>query len=83
MVFENHNIKCNTFWDVERVIKKAETKTKEPRSTAEKLYYSQDILLEAETLLACPNYNAKNSDCIACRAFAHRCNQEYKYLAKV
>ena len=82
MEFENHNIECNTFWDVERVIKKAETKIKEPRSTAEKLYYAQDILLETETLLSCPDYNTKNSDCIACSSFAHRYNQEYKYLTK-
>jgi len=83
MEFENHCIECNTFWDVEAVIKKAEAKMKEPRSAAEKQYYSQDILLEAETLLACPNYNAKNFDCIACRIFAHRYTHKYKYLVKV
>jgi len=83
VVFRNHNIECNIFWDVERVIKKAEIKIKELRSTAERQYYAQDILLEAKTLFLCPNYNVKNSDCIACRAFAHRCNQEYEYFAKV
>ena len=83
MELKNHNIKCNTFWDVERVIKKAETKIKEPRSAVEKQYYAQDILLESETLSSCPDYDAKNSDCVACRSFAHRYNQEYKYLTKI
>jgi len=64
VVFRNHNIECNIFWDVERVIKKAEIKIKELRSTAERQYYAQDILLEAETLFLCPNYNARSSDCI-------------------
>ena len=82
MEFENHNIECNTFWDVERVIKKAETKIKEPRSAAEKQYYAQDILLEAETLLSCLDYDAKNSDCTTCRSFAYRYAQEYKYLTR-
>jgi len=82
MEFENHNIKCKTFWDVERVIKNAEAKIKEPRNAAERRYYAQDVLLESRTLLSCPDYNARNSDCVSCRSFAHRYTQEYKYLAK-
>jgi len=72
MELENHNIRCNTFGDVEKVIKKAEAKIKEPKSTSEKRYYAQDILLEAETLLSCPDYKARNSGCVNCRFFAHR-----------
>ena len=82
MEFEKYNIRCNAFGDVEKVIKKAEAKIKEPKSTSEKRYYAQDILLEAETLLSCPDYKARNSDCVNCRFFAHRYNQEYKDLTK-
>ena len=82
MNFENRSIKCNTFLDVERVIKKAKGTIKEPRSAAEKQYYAQDILLEAKTLLSCPDYNARNSDCANCRFFAQRHAREYKDLTK-
>ena len=82
MEFEKHNIECKTFWDVERVIKNAEAKIKEPRTAAEKRYYAQDILLESNTLLSCPDYNARNSNCVNCRSFAHRYTQEYKDLNK-
>lgn len=83
MEFQVHSIKCNTFWDVETVIKKAKAKIKDPRSAAEKRYYAQDILVEAKTLLSCPDYNARNSDCKICHSISHKCIEEYKHLAKV
>ena len=81
MEFGKQNIKCNTFVDVEKVIKNAEAKIKEPRSIAEKRYYAQDILLEGETLLSCPDYNTRYSDCVSCRSAAGRYIREYKDLA--
>jgi len=72
MEFEKHNIECKTFWDVERVIKNAEAKIKEPRTVAEKKYYAQDILLESNTLLSCPDYNFRKPDCMRCHAVSRR-----------
>ena len=83
MEFGTNNIKCKTFWDVERVIKNAGLKIKEPRNAAERRYYAQDVLLESKTLLSCPDYNARNSDCVGCRFFAHRHAREYESLTKI
>lgn len=82
MQFENQGIKCNIFWDTQAVIEKTEAKIKEAKSTKERQYYAQDILLEVETLLACSDYNAGNPDCISCHSILQRYAQEYKYLAR-
>jgi len=82
MEFEKHNIECKTFWDVERVIKNAEAKIKEPRTAAEKRYYAQDILLESNTLLFCPDYNARNSDCVDCHSAVQQFIRKYDHIAK-
>lgn len=82
MEFENQDIKCSIFWDAEAVIKKTDAKIKEARSTKERQYYAQDILLEAKSLLSCSNYNDGNPDCVSCHSISRRYIQEHEYLAK-
>lgn len=77
----NQSIKCNIFSDTEAVIKKAEDKIKETRSIKERRYYTQDILLEAEALMSCSNYNNKKQDCLDCHLVSVKYIQEYKHLA--
>lgn len=81
MEFENKTIKCSTFQDAETLIKKTEEKIKETRSIKERQYYAQDILLEAESLLSCSNYNDKNPNCLNCHLILLKYIQEYKHLA--
>lgn len=68
MEFENQGIKCSKFWETELVIKKTEAKISETSSIKERRYYAQDILLEAEGLLSCLNYNSGNPDCLNCHS---------------
>ncbi len=74
-------IKCSTFQECEAIIKKSEDKIKETRSVKERQYYAQDILLEAETLMPCSNYNSNTEDCLNCHLILLRYIQEYKHLA--
>ncbi len=82
MESENQGIKCKTFWDTEAVIRKVEPKIEEARSNKERRYYAQDILVEMESLLSCPNYNTGDPDCISCRSISRRYFEQYEYLAK-
>lgn len=82
MEFKYQNIKCNIFLDTEAVIKKTEVKVKETRTTKERQYYAQDILLEAKTLLSCSNFSITNPDCVKCHSISRGCIEEYKDLAK-
>ena len=81
MEFEQKNIGCNIFLDAEAVIKKTEVKVKEAKTTKERQYYAQDILLEAKTLLSCLSYNSKDPSCLSCHSVLERYIQEYEYLA--
>ena len=82
MEFQNHGIKCKTFWDAQAVIKNAGDKIKVAKSNKERRYYGQDILLEAETLLLCVDCNAGSPDCLSCHSVLRRYIKEYKYLAE-
>jgi len=82
MEFKNQTIKCGKFLETELVIKKTEAKISEGASLRERRYYAQDILLEAEDLLSCLNYNSKNLDCLNCRSISRSHIQEYGHLAK-
>lgn len=83
MEFKNQAIKCNIFWDTEAVIKKAEAKIEGATSAKERQYYAEDILLEAEALLSCSNYNATNRECLYCHAIIRRYLQRYENLAGI
>jgi|GEM_PF-1832871 len=72
MKFEGRDINCNIFWDAGVVIKRADSRMKEARSTKEKQYYAQDILSEVETLLSCLYYNFQNADCLSCYSVSYR-----------
>lgn len=82
MELENQDIKCNFLRDAETVIKKAEVRIEKTRSSKERRYYAQDILLEAGTLLSCSKFNDRNPSCINCRSILRGYIQEYEYLAK-
>ena len=81
MESEYQNVKCDIFRDAEAIIKKTDAKIKETRDNKERQYYAQDILLEAETLLSCSNYNAQNPDCTNCHSILLKFIQEYEHLA--
>jgi len=82
MDLENHDVRCSIFLDVESVIKKTASKIKEPKYIKERQYYTQDILLEAKSLLSCSNYDAENPSCLNCHFISHRIIQEYEHFAK-
>lgn len=82
MELENQNIKCSEFQDTETIIRKAAAKIREAKNTKEKQYYAQDILLEAEDLLLCLNYNANNLECVNCHAILKEYLREYGYWVK-
>jgi len=81
MESKNQDIRCNTFWDTETVVKKAERGVKGSKSSREREYYAQDILLEAEALVSCADYKAGNPDCVRCRAISCKYTDEYKHLS--
>jgi len=82
MEFENQEIKCSAFWDVEAVVKRAEAKIKKPRSIKERQYYAQDIMLETEILLFCSNYNLGDPECLNCHSVLLKWRQEYRCFAE-
>ena len=82
MAFEDRDIKCNVYRDVEAVIRKTELKLKESRNFKERGYYAQDILLEVKTLLSCPNCNVGNPDCANCHSISQTYIRGYEYLTK-
>ena len=83
MRLEDCNINCNIFWDAGVVIKRADSRMKEVRSTKEKQYYAQDILGEVETLLSCSYYNPQSTDCLSCYAISCRYIQKYAQYASL
>lgn len=82
MEFENQNIKCSIFWDAEGIIRRIDAKIREVRDAKQRQYCAQDILLEARSLLSCPNYNVGNPNCLICYSISRGHLQEYEYLAK-
>jgi len=81
-IVETQEVKCSTFLDTEKVIKKTDAKIRETRITKEKRYYAGDILVEAKTLLSCSNYNTENPECLNCHSISHKLIQEYVPLTK-
>ncbi len=82
MEFEKQYIKCSKFQDTEAVIKKSEDKIKEIRNIKERQDYAQDILVEANTLFLCSDYNSKDPDCSNCHSISCKYLQEYGHLPK-
>ena len=76
-----NNIKCPVFRESDGIIKNIILKL-EKVSPREKQDYAQDILVEANTLLLCSNYNSKNADCSNCHAISRKYLQEYGHLPK-
>lgn len=76
-----NNIECPIFCESDEIIKNIILKL-EQASSKEKQDYAQDILLEANTLLLCSNYNSKNPVCLNCHSISRKYLQEYGYLSK-
>ena len=76
-----NNIECPIFRESDEIIKNIILKLKKA-SSQEKQDYSQDILLEANTLLLCSDYNFKNPDCLNCHSISRKYFQEYGNLPK-
>jgi hypothetical protein len=76
-----NNIKCPIFCESDEIIKNIILKRKNANSQ-EKQDYVQDILVEANTLLLCSNYNSKNPDCLNCHSISRKYLQEYGHLPK-
>ena len=76
-----NNIECSIFRESDEIIKNIILKLEKVNSK-EKQDYAQDLLLEANTLLLCSNYNSKNPDCLNCHSISRKYLQEYGYLSK-
>lgn len=77
-----HNIKCYIFLETEMVIKNIISKFYKA-GLKEKQDYTQDILVETNTLLLCSNYSSKNPDCSNCHFISRKYLQDYGYLSEV
>lgn len=76
-----NNIKCPVFRESDEIIKNIILKL-EKVNPREKQDYAQDILVEANTLLLCSDYNSKNPDCSNCHSISRKYLQEYGHLSK-
>ena len=76
-----HNIKCYIFLETETVIKNIISKFYKA-GLKERQDYTQDILVETNTLLLCSNYNSRNPDCSNCHSISHNHLQKYGHLSK-
>ena len=76
-----NKIKCPIFCESDGIIKNIILKLEQVNSK-EKQDYAQDILVEANTLLICSNYNSKNPDCSNCHTISRKYLQEYGHLSK-
>lgn len=76
-----NNIKCPIFCESDEIIKNIILKF-DKVSSKEKQDYVQDILVEANTLLLCSNYNSKNPDCLNCHSISRKFLQEYGHLSE-
>ena len=76
-----NNITCPIFCETDGIIKNIILKV-EKANSKEKQDFAQDILLEANTLLLCSNYNSKNPDCLNCHSISCKYLQEYGHLPK-
>ncbi len=76
-----NNIKCPIFCEADTIIKNIILKLGKANSK-EKQDYAQDILVEANTLFLCPNFNYKNPDCSNCHPISRKYIQEYCYVSK-
>ena len=76
-----NNIECPVFRESDEIIKNIILKL-EKVGPKEKQDYTQDILVEANTLLLCPDYNSKNPDCPNCHSISRKYLQEYGHLPK-
>ena len=66
-----NNIECLIFRESDEIIKNIILKL-EKANSQEKQDYAQDILLEANTLLLCSDYNSKNPDCLNCHSISRK-----------
>jgi len=76
-----NNIECLIFSVSNRVIKNIILKL-EKANSQERQDYAQDILVEANALLLCSNYNSKSPDCLNCHSISRKYLQEYGHLPK-
>ena len=76
-----NNLECPIFCESDEIIKNIILKL-EKANSKEKQDFAQDILIEANTLLLCSNYNSKNPDCSSCHSISRNYLQEYGNLPK-
>ena len=76
-----NNIECPVIRESDGIIKNIILKL-EKVNPREKQDYAQDILVEANTLLLCSDYNSKNPDCSNCHSISRKYLQEYGHLSK-
>lgn len=76
-----HSIKCQVFLETETVIKNTISKFCKA-GLREKRDYTQDILVETNTLLLCSSYSSKNPDCSDCHSISRKYLQDYGYLSE-
>lgn len=74
--FVQDNIKCSVFYESNEIIKSIILKF-EKANFKERQDYAQDVLLEANSLLLCLNYNSQDSDCLNCHSVSRGYLQEY------
>ncbi|MFA4889619.1 MAG: hypothetical protein WC628_08630 [Candidatus Omnitrophota bacterium] len=76
-----NNIKCPIFRESDGIIKNIILKV-EKANSKEKQDYAQDILVEANTVLLCSDYNSKNPDCSNCHTISRKYLQEFGQFSK-
>lgn len=76
-----YSIKCSVFCESNEIIKSIILKL-EKANLKERQDYAQDVLLEANSLLLCLNYNSQNSDCLNCHSVSRGYLQEYGCFSK-
>ena len=76
-----NNITCPIFCESGGIIKNIILKLEQVNSK-EKQDYAQDILVEANTLLLCSDYNSKNPDCPNCHTISRKYLQEFGRFSK-
>ncbi|MEW6087315.1 MAG: hypothetical protein AB1498_03355 [bacterium] len=71
---------CRIFSGTDSILKKLVEAYNGAKGVKEKQYCAEDILVEVETLLLCPNYNNENSDCLKCHSMSRNYIQKYECL---
>ncbi|MFH1691801.1 MAG: hypothetical protein ABIC68_04445 [Candidatus Omnitrophota bacterium] len=75
----SNGVKCLIFCESDKITKNIILKLDKVNSR-ERQDYAQDILVEANTLLLCSDYNSKNPECLDCHFISRKYLQEYGHF---